>query len=612
MEQQLESLFPEPEDELLEEQLEGLFAETPTTDPAEMPTQRVARLAVDPRRRSQIPATRRAPGWGGLKRLLKPAQPIGLQWILVVLFILVISVVLAGLLLTRGGQAPHVDEAAAYTRIPAGVTVGDLVTVTPTTGITPHRIIVAPKQVLPTLLSSTRAASQPEDATPARPGANATPPPAAPTSAGAAVSTPAGQPPAPPSSLRAVAVGFTRVRLDWQDNASNESGFVLRGGTKYFTFESDTSWYLAEGLQAETEYCYMILAFNDAGASDWSNWACATTPQMFTARPVFGFGNSFDLAWGDYDNDGDLDLAVANDGEPNRLYVNQGDSFYQTAQFGVERTWSLAWGDCDNDGDLDLAAGNGYGSAQNHLFINNGAGAFISSDAFNAASTEAVAWGDYDQDGDLDLAVGNEYAQPNYLYVNNGTGTFSQSAQFGISVTHAVAWGDSDQDGDLDLAVGNQGPNRLFLNHNGVFSPTLAFGTGDTKSVAWGDCDQDGDLDLAVGNSGNQQNYLYLNDGHGAFSESAQFGAGHTYAVAWGDYDGDGDLDLAVGNFWDEQNYLFTNLGAGMWGQRAEFGAGSTTSMAWGDYDGDGDLDLAVGNAFGQQNTLFVNQYTTP
>ncbi len=604
MEQQLESLFPEPEDELLEEQLEGLFAESTTTDPVEPPSQHAAALAADQRRHSQIPLTHHAPGRENVPRLLEPVPPIRLKWVLVALLILVICVVLAGLLLTRGGQALHVDEAAAHTRIPTAVTAGDLDTVTPTTGATPYRIIVAPKQILPTLLSSTRAASQAEGAIAARPGAIATPPPAAPPTAG--------QPPVPPNNLHAVAVGFTRIRLVWQDNASNESGFVLRGGAKYFTVEADKSWYVAEGLQAETEYCYMILAFNDDGASDWSNWACATTPRMFTARPVFGFGNSFDLAWGDYDNDGDLDLAVANDGEPNRLYVNQGDSFYQTAQFGAGRTWSLAWGDFDNDGDLDLATGNGYGSAQNQLFINDGAGTFIASDAFNAASTEAVAWGDYDEDGDLDLAVGNEYSQQNYLFVNDGTGFFSQSAQFGISVTHAVAWGDSDQDGDLDLAVGNQGQNFLYLNHNGLFSPTLAFGTGDTKSVAWGDCDQDGDLDLAVGNSDNQQNYLYLNNGDGTFSESAQFGTGHTYAVAWGDYDGDGDLDLAVGNFWDEQNYLFTNHGAGMWEQRAEFGAGSTTSMAWGDYDGDGDLDLAVGNAFGQQNTLFANQYTTP
>jgi hypothetical protein len=612
MERQLKDLFPEPEDELLEQQLEGLFAESTTTDPAETPTQHVATLAADPGRHSQIPATSHAPGAGGLKPLLKPARPMGLKRVLVALFILLICVVLAGLSLARGSQAPPVNEAAGHTRLPAGVTAGDLATATPTARATPHRITVAPKQVLPTLLSSARTTSEPDDSTPARPGATLTPPPAAATSAGTAVSTPAGQPPAPPSSLHAVAVGFTRVRLDWQDNASNESGYVLRGGAKYFTVEADASSHTAEGLQAETEYCYMILAFNDDGASDWSNWACATTPQMFTARPAFGFGNSSDLAWGDFDDDGDLDLAVANDGEPNRLYVNQGDRFYQTAQFGAGRTWSLAWGDYDNDGDLDLAAGNGYGSAQNHLFINDGGGAFISRDAFNAASTEALAWGDFDADGDLDLAVGNEYSQQNYLYVNDGTGTFSQSAQFGISVTHAVAWGDSDQDGDLDLAVGNQGQNMLFLNHNGLFSPTLAFGSGDTKSVAWGDCDQDGDLDLAVGNSGSQQNYLYLNKGDGSFSESAQFGTGHTYAVAWGDYDGDGDLDLAVGNFRDEQNYLFTNHGAGTWGQRAEFGAGSTTSMAWGDYDGDGDLDLALGNAFGQQNTLFVNQYTTP
>lgn len=332
--------------------------------------------------------------------------------------------------------------------------------------------------------------------------------------------------------------------------------------------------------------------------------------QLFTAVPAFGTGNTWDVAWGDYDGDGDLDLAVANDDdEQNYLYTNQGGggAFVQAAQFGTKRTWSLAWGDYDNDDDLDMAVGNGYGSAQNYLYVNGGGGAFTSTTQFNSSSTEELAWGDYDNDGDLDLAVGNEWAQQNYLYVNNGDGTFIQSSQFGISDTHAVAWGDYDKDDDLDLAVGNTDQNYLFVNNgDGTFGQVEAFGTGETRTLAWADYDGDGDLDLAAGNT--TQNFLYTNNGAGTFAESAQFGGGVTYSVAWGDYDNDGDPDLAVGNRWSEQNMLYRNNGDGTFTAIAKFGAGDTRSVAWGDYDDDGDLDLAVGNGSSRQNYLYVNQ----
>jgi hypothetical protein len=347
----------------------------------------------------------------------------------------------------------------------------------------------------------------------------------------------------------------------------------------------------------------------------------------FIEQPEFGVGLTIPIAWRDYDNDGDLDLAVGNQGGRNQVFVNNGDgTFTELRDLGNQSTstFALVWGDFDNDGDADAAVGN---SGTNLLFVNNGDGTFEEREEFSGTRTIALAWGDYDNDGDLDMAVGNGilgFDEQNYLCVNNGDGTFTEQPAFGINQTDSLVWGDYDNDGDLDLAVGNGGfgkvqQNYLYVNNgDGTFAEQPQFGTGDTASVAWADADNDGDLDLAVGNWDATSNYLYVNNGDGSFTEIGTFGTGRfdsrdTNTVAWGDYNNDGLQDLAVGNgdFTSaDQNFLYVNNGGGSFTEVAEFGLGSTDSLAWGDYDNDGDLDVACGNEHTPlQNYLYVNTF---
>ena len=333
------------------------------------------------------------------------------------------------------------------------------------------------------------------------------------------------------------------------------------------------------------------------------------------------------VAWGDYDGDGDLDLAVGNDGNPNRLYRNDGIALDGTPVF--TRVWSaaqsdpsysVAWGDYDGDGDLDLAAGNN--DQPNRLYRNDGGtpdGAPIFTVAWSsveADDTRSVAWGDYDGDGDLDLAVGNKGSHR--LYRSDG-GSLSVNATWSLaemSYAWSASWGDCDGDGDLDLAVGNADqPTRLYRNDEGVLTASAVWSSIEayvTTSVAWGDYDGDGDLDLAVGNRG-QPNLLYRNDGVAPDGTPilslawSSVESDDTQSVAWGDYDGDGDLDLAVGN-WQGSNLLYRNDGGALtysavW---SSVEVNNTTSMAWGDYDGDGDLDLVASN-WGLPNRLYRN-----
>jgi len=231
------------------------------------------------------------------------------------------------------------------------------------------------------------------------------------------------------------------------------------------------------------------------------------------------------LACGDFDNDGDVDIAVGNGilgaDTQNFLYINNGNGTYtERAEFGGLQTDSIAWGDFDNDGDLDLAVGNGgYAAAQqNALYINNGNGTFTARNEFGMGDTASVAWGDADNDGDLDLAVGNWGGDPSMLYINNGDGTFSGRQEFGSGDTNSIAWFDYDNDGDLDIAVSNgdfssADQNYIYVNDgHALFTAVPAFGLESTDAMAMCDFDNDGDLDVAVANEHSPGiNYLYTN-----------------------------------------------------------------------------------------------------
>jgi hypothetical protein len=353
---------------------------------------------------------------------------------------------------------------------------------------------------------------------------------------------------------------------------------------------------------------------------------------------------STSIAWGDYDNDGDLDLATGNanlpSGQPNRIYRNEQLPLTSSAVWSsteVDNTFCLAWGDYDGDRQLDLATGN-VGLAQTNRLYHNTDSTLISSLAWNPVETNltlSLAWGDFDRDNDLDLAVGNVLG-PNRLYLNEN-GIIADTAAWYSDEwddTNSVAWGDVDGDLDLDLAVGNGElvsgeyligrPNRVYvydgLNNQDLPDLNLAWSsveTDVTASVAWGDVDGDGDLDLAAGNF-DSPNRLYRNDNGQLTSHSIweSYEEDSTVSVAWGDVDGDGDLDLAVGNN-SQPNRVYRNDGGVLTSEPSwsSIEVDATTSVAWGDVDGDGDLDLAVGNgAFsiayeprGEVNRLYRN-----
>ncbi|MCP4544162.1 MAG: DUF11 domain-containing protein, partial [Chloroflexi bacterium] len=195
------------------------------------------------------------------------------------------------------------------------------------------------------------------------------------------------------------------------------------------------------------------------------------TPGTFdTIAHNFGTGSdrTYSVALGDMDGDGDLDIAVGNWDEPNVIYLNDGDvwsgtpgTFDNTSHnfgTGSDDTTKIALGDVDDDGDLDIAVGNS--NEQNRVYLNDNDGTFDTTThdfGTGGDTTWSTALGDVDGDGDLDLVAGNWNGQ-NVIYLNDSDGTFdtiTRTFGTGSDSTLDMALGDVDGDGDLDITVGN-------------------------------------------------------------------------------------------------------------------------------------------------------------
>src|SRR5436190_18098268 len=302
-------------------------------------------------------------------------------------------------------------------------------------------------------------------------------------------------------------------------------------------------------------------------------------PSFFPANNI----NSFGCAWADYDNDGYLDLVkgISNPfGGPSQLYRNNHNgTFVNVTTTAIGNVGpgaqNVVWGDYDNDGFVDLFLPVGFNAPDNILLHNRGDGTFsrVTGNAMVLATgtSAGASWGDYDNDGRLDLVVTRSGAGC-LFYHNEGGGAFRQINNQVISTTDTnaagVSWGDYDNDGFLDLFIAHmQSPNRLYRNNgDGTLTP-LTSGviyqlTGPSSGGAWADYDNDGWLDLFVANY-RSNSFLFHNDGNGGFTSvtGVVTEAGTGQGAAWGDYDNDGFPDLLVPNVFTYNNFLYHNNG---------------------------------------------------
>ena len=342
--------------------------------------------------------------------------------------------------------------------------------------------------------------------------------------------------------------------------------------------------------------------------------------------------NGAGVAFSDYDNDGDVDIYISNAdaatlefGIHNRLWENDGKGQFTDVakERGVANLGGLgrgvSWGDYDNDGDKDLLVANMQSSAQsddsvpttlyrNRLiesetpdFVDQTRAAGLmrkghEKDARMGGITDTaggIGWVDYDDDGYLDILWrSTDYDVDQALFRNNSDGTFTDvTAEAGVGIIGRVlaangqgssAWFDFDLDGHIDLLTPNEGDvNVLFHNRgDGTFNDItrsrkppsgLAFlNPGNSNGACLGDIDNDGDIDVYLPNA-DQANRLIRNDwveqGEATFTDitmvSGTGDMGGARGCTMADFDNDGFIDIYVSNG-GPSNSLFNDVVGGL------------------------------------------------
>ena len=361
--------------------------------------------------------------------------------------------------------------------------------------------------------------------------------------------------------------------------------------------------------------------------------------------PLEGLGRA---AWGDIDNDGDMDMIVAQV-TGGKIFINDGIGKFTGTPIGfppIAGAASITLVDMDQDGDLDvfLAGNNSSGGTINKVFMNDGTGQFSDAGSLTLGNvfSPSVSWGDYDNDGDKDLLLLGDLdwfddfsdlrIPTTQIYRNEGNLLFTKLEENELSETGihqlyngAVNWVDYNQDGNLDFVISGfkisetdpyssaSAPATFIYKNsgNGKFEKLNVNLIGVRNgSLDWADYDKDGDLDLLI--SGlviNTAARIYRNDGNDSFTEiNLAFDGVNGGFARWGDYDNDGDPDILISgtSFQGFSNAnritkVFKNQAGTFLEINVQLPGISLATGGWADLDGDGDLDFMV-SGFGFAN----------
>ena len=327
------------------------------------------------------------------------------------------------------------------------------------------------------------------------------------------------------------------------------------------------------------------------------------------------------VAAGDFNGDGNLDVAIPVLYDPGRVIVMNGDgtgNFVFANEYATgQNSTAITIADFNSDSKPDIAVANkgiGAGIPGNvSVLLNDGSGGFAAATNFNAGTNpSALVSGDYTGDGKNDLAVANKGSANVSILVNNGSGGFAAPVNIATgNAPSGIAQGFLNNDTRLDLAVSNQTDGTvsiLLADNTGGFNAATNFNSGPAPvGIAVNDFDGNGKQDLAITNANANQTAVLLSNGSGGYGAPSFLSVGaEPLSLVSGDFNGDSKGDLAVANNGSNNLSILLGIGNGTFGGTT-FLLSNPQSVAISDLNKDGRLDLAVANFSADKVTVFLS-----
>jgi hypothetical protein len=331
------------------------------------------------------------------------------------------------------------------------------------------------------------------------------------------------------------------------------------------------------------------------------------------------------LRTGDFDGDGQLDLAVVNNGSDDvSVLLGNGDGTFRETRYNVgDQPTALVPGDFDGDGEADLAVINGgsleskdvSGSGDVSVLFGKGKGAFASEVRFAGGTfPRTVTAADFNGDGKLDLAVASFRTGLATVLLGQPGGRFPGNTKIGVGPgPTAVIQDDVNGDRIPDLITANQKTNDVSVllgNSDGTFQPEVRYPVGKNPvALVLKDFNNDGRLDLAVTNKDSGNVSILLGLGDGTFQEGIAYPVGGSpVGLVFGSFTGLGFLDLATVDSVSGKLSILPGKGNGTFETAIPFSGSNQNAAALvkGDFNHDGLLDLAVAHPNTNQVSLFV------
>jgi hypothetical protein len=336
------------------------------------------------------------------------------------------------------------------------------------------------------------------------------------------------------------------------------------------------------------------------------------------------------VAVGDVNKDHQIDIVVANSGTNTiGIFLSKGDGNFEKEQTystgSGSRPYWIAVNDFNNDNDLDVAVAN-YGTNNIGIFLGNGNGTFVNQNIYSLGSSRPlfITIGDFNKDNRMDIVVANYGTASVSILLGYGDGSFQDQITYSTgydSIPTSLAVGDFNKDNHLDIAVANYGTNNIgifFGYGNGTFTGQKTYTTNpnsNPSSITVTDFNNDNQLDIAVTNDGIGSLGILLGQSNGSFVAQTTYSTGfnsHPQYITVGDFNKDNASDIAIVDSENDRVYVFPGFGNGSFATITTYDTISGSSpcgIAAPDFNNNNQSDIVIAN-YGTNNVLVLIDYS--